>query len=127
MAAGQVQQASNAPVGTRIAHLLVQLSRWTMLEKPLMRPLPALKSRLPVLMATAAVCLLSACDSYPWDPPKPTTDINNPEQRVYRPAAAVPWPLGSPSVLSSPIAPHGSGSERTEKPDEGNRPISRLL
>lgn len=92
-----------------------------------MYPLPALKARLPVLMAMAAVCLLSACDSYPWDRPKPTTDINNPEQRVHRPAAALSLPSGGTSVFSWPIAPHGSRSERTEESDAGSRPLRGLL
>jgi len=122
-----MQQASNAPVGTRIAHLAPQPYCWTTLEKPLMRPLPALKARLPVLMAAAAVCLLSACDSYPWDPPKPTTHINKPEHRVHPSAAALPLLPGRPGVLSWPTAPHGSGSELAEESDAGSRPISGLL
>jgi hypothetical protein len=92
-----------------------------------MHPLPALKARLPALMATAGLCLLSACDSYPWDRPKPTTHINHPEQRMHPPAAASPLPSGSPGVLSLPSAPHESGSNRTEKSDARSRPIRVLL
>jgi hypothetical protein len=85
-----------------------------------MHPLPALKAHLPVLMTATAVCLLSACDPYPWDRPKPTTDISNPERHMRPPAAALPLPSNTPGVLSWAVAPHDSGSERTGESDAGS-------
>ena len=79
--------------------------------------MPVLKARLHVLLATAAVFLLSACDRYPWDPPKPTTDTTSPERRIHPPATAVPLPSGRQSIPSWPIALHGSSSDNDEELD----------
>ena len=87
--------------------------------------LPALWARLPVLLTTAAVCLLSACDRYPWDPPKPTTHITRSENSNHTLAAPAPNP--SSGVLTQPIAPLRPGSNPDAEPNALNRPLGGLL
>lgn len=91
----------------------------------MMHPMPTLMARLPVLSAVAAVCLLSACERYPWDPPKPTTDITRPEHRNHTLAAPAPTP--SSGVLTQPIAPLRPGSKPDAEPNALNRPLRGLL
>ena len=89
--------------------------------------LPTPMIRLPVLSALAAVCLLPACDRYPWDPPKPTVDTTGSAQRDHPPAAALPLRASRQGVLGLPTVPQDPGSNRDAPQAPYSRPLQGLL